>query len=206
MPDMTTCIPCQVCGQMNSIPPGLPESAEAYCFRCGGNLEIFFDSRAAAIRTLVLCSLSLCFLIPGLFLPLLKIEKFGVAYETGVIMGVIDLMEGRQFFLALLIAVFSVLFPLLKSFCIFFLCTSGRHIRPAFRRYLHLFIEMVGRWGTLDVLLLAVLVAVAKLKNILAISAGPGAIVFSIGVLLNLAASQSFSPRILWERQEGNEP
>lgn len=198
-------IACQVCGQINAIPDTVPDGSDACCNRCGGNLDIFFDTRAATIRTLVLCGLSLLFLVPGLYLPLLTIEKFGIIYETGIIMGVVDLVESGQWFLAGLIAVFSVIFPLLKSFCIFFLCVFGRRIRPSFRRHLHLFIEVVGRWGTLDVLLLAVLVAIAKMRNILLISSGPGAIVFSTGVFLNLAASQSFSPRILWEPEERDE-
>ena len=198
-------IACRVCGQINAIPDTLPDDSEACCNRCGGNLDVFFDPRAATVRTLVLCGLSLLFLVPGLYLPLLKIEKFGITYETGIIMGVVDLFESGQWFLAGLIAVFSVIFPLLKSFCIFFLCVFGRRIKPSLRRHLHLFIEVVGRWGTLDVLLLAVLVAVAKMRNILLITSGPGAIVFSTGVFLNLAASQSFSPRILWEAEERDE-
>jgi len=198
-------IACQVCGQINSIPDMVPEGSVVCCHRCGGNLDVFFDPRAATLRTLVLCGLSLLFLVPGLYLPLLKIEKFGIVYETGIIMGVVDLVESGQWFLAGLIAVFSVIFPLLKSFCVFYLCVFGRRIRPSLRRYLHLFIEVVGRWGTLDVLLLAVLVAIAKMRNILMITSGPGAIVFSTGVFLNLAASQSFSPRILWEPDERGE-
>ncbi|HOT26748.1 MAG TPA: paraquat-inducible protein A [Candidatus Ozemobacteraceae bacterium] len=198
-------IACRVCGQINAIPASVPEGSEACCTRCGGNLDVFFDPRAATVRTLVLCGISLLFLVPGLYLPLLKIEKFGIVYETGIIMGVVDLVESGQWFLAGLIAVFSVIFPLLKSFCMFFLCVFGSRIRPSFRRHLHLFIEVVGRWGTLDVLLLAVLVAIAKMRNILLITSGPGAIVFSTGVFLNLAASQSFSPRILWEADEKDE-
>ena len=192
---------CDVCGQINSVPFGLLPGAKALCCRCGRDLEIFFDPITTRMQTLVLCALSMCFLIPGLLLPLLNIEKFGMAYKTGILLGDVDLWAGRQYFLAGLIAIFSVFFPLLKLGTILFLCTGGTRIRPTYRRYLHLFIELVGRWGTLDVLLLAVLVAVAKMKNILEISAGPGAIVFSLGVFLSLAASQCFSPRILWTNE-----
>jgi len=67
---------------------------------------------------------------------------------------------------------------------------------------MYYFIEIAGRWGTLDVLLLAILIAVVKLGDIVQIVPGSGAIFFATGVFLSLAASASFSPRILWNSQE----
>lgn len=189
---------CGICGQINRVPVAVPAGAKALCCRCGHDLEIVFDVNIARRNTLVLCLLSLGFLLPGLLMPLLNVQKFGITYNTGVLAGIVDLAGDRQYFLAGLIAVFSVLLPLCKLGLIAFLCLDGSSLTSVRRRYLYSFIETVGRWGTLDVLLLAVLVAVAKMKNILDITAGPGAVVFSCAVFLSLAASQSFSPRILW--------
>ena len=55
--------------------------------------------------------------------------------------------------------------------------------------------------GMLDVLLVALLVAVLKLGDVVELSAGPAALAFSVCVLLNLAASASFDPHVLWESE-----
>ena len=59
-------------------------------------------------------------------------------------------------------------------------------------------VEATGRWGMLDVLLVAVLVATLKLGDVTELRTGPGTLAFTCCVLLNLAASASFHPHSLW--------
>ena len=61
-------------------------------------------------------------------------------------------------------------------------------------------VEWTGRWGMLDVLLVALLVAVLKLGELVQLSAGPAALAFTGCVLLNLLASASFDPHALWRK------
>ena len=52
----------------------------------------------------------------------------------------------------------------------------------------------------LDVLLVALLVALLKLGQVVELHAGPAALAFTGCVLLNLLASASFDPHTLWRQ------
>jgi len=59
-------------------------------------------------------------------------------------------------------------------------------------------VEHSGRWGMLDVLLVAVLVAALKLGDLVAVEPGPGATVFATFVVMSLIASATFDNHALW--------
>ncbi|MFZ2958244.1 MAG: paraquat-inducible protein A [Candidatus Ozemobacteraceae bacterium] len=201
-PEFERVVGCLVCGQANRTPQKINEAEIACCYRCGSDLQLGLDFHAKRTTIILLCFGALCFLIPGLFLPLLKISKFGHVYVTGVFRGCVELFASGNIFLGSIVLICSIILPFLKILCMVFLCLFSEKFPPGIRAHLYLFIEVCGRWGTLDVLLLAVLVAVVKLGEIVQIMAGSGAIVFSMGVLLSLAASATFTPRILWQDQE----
>ena len=60
-------------------------------------------------------------------------------------------------------------------------------------------VEWTGRWGMLDVLLVTMLVAVLKLRDLVEVTPGPAAIAFTAMVVLSLLASAAFDPHRLWE-------
>ncbi|MBF0500520.1 MAG: paraquat-inducible protein A [Candidatus Riflebacteria bacterium] len=192
---------CLVCGQANRTPRHIDGAEIACCFQCGSDLQLGEDLHSRKKTVILLCIASLLFLIPGLFLPLLKISKFGHVYVTGVVRGCAELFASGNIFLGTIVLICSIILPLLKITCMVFLCLFSDKFPPGLKAHLYLFIEICGRWGTLDVLLLAILVATVKLGEIVQIMAGSGAIVFSIGVFLSLTASAAFTPRILWKNQ-----
>jgi len=63
-------------------------------------------------------------------------------------------------------------------------------------------VEWTGRWGMLDVLLVAILVAVLKLGDLMTVSAGPGLLAFTACVTLSLFAAASFDPHGLWDTEQ----
>ena len=89
--------------------------------------------------------------------------------------------------------------PLLKLVGLFVLSGGALSGRPRTAAFTWHLVEWTGRWGMLDVLLVAVLVAVVKLGQLMELSAGPGALAFTACVALNLAASASFDPHSLWD-------
>ena len=52
------------------------------------------------------------------------------------------------------------------------------------------------------VVLLAVLVALVKLNDLATVLPGPGLAAFTAMVVFTILASQSFDPKLLWERDE----
>ncbi|MCA8981409.1 MAG: paraquat-inducible protein A, partial [Planctomycetes bacterium] len=64
-------------------------------------------------------------------------------------------------------------------------------------------VEWAGRWGMLDVLLIAMVVTWVKVGDLVEVTPGPGVIAFTLCVLLSLLASARFDPHVLWEQDSG---
>jgi len=77
--------------------------------------------------------------------------------------------------------------------------SRGRRLRARTRIYQ--FIDAIGPWAMLDVFLLAVLVALVKLGDLARVIPGPGLIAFTGVVVLTMLASQSFDPKLIWNRE-----
>jgi paraquat-inducible protein A len=113
------------------------------------------------------------------------------------------LAEG-ELAVGLLILVCSVLVPLLKLGGMLLLCwrdpsrIMGSHARARMFRL----IDWIGRWGMVDVLLVAILVAAVKLGNWVDVHPGPGVVAFAGVVVLSLLASAAFDPHAIWEDQQ----
>ena len=100
----------------------------------------------------------------------------------------------------------SVVLPLAKLMGILAVAWFPQRIGdgPARARLLRI-IEWVGRWGTLDVLLVALLVATLKLGDLVEVSPGPGLSAFAFTVALSLIASGLFDPHAHWNEYELHE-
>jgi len=97
----------------------------------------------------------------------------------------------------------SIVIPLLKLLGLAFLVASvkfgsGRRLRG--RTRIFQFIDAVGPWAMLDVFLLAILVALVKLGDLARVVPGPGLVAFTCVVVLTMLASQSFDPKLIWNR------
>ena len=95
---------------------------------------------------------------------------------------------------ALIVGLCSVVLPLGKLGALLVLSAGGLHLRHHHRALTYHLVEWTGRWGMLDVLLVAVLVAVLKLGDVVEVSAGPAALAFTSCVVLSLLASAFFDP------------
>jgi len=105
-----------------------------------------------------------------------------------------------------LILVCSVIIPLLKIAGLLILSAGGpwgsfEGLSPRARVRIYRTIEGIGRWGMVDVLLVAILVAAVKLGSWVAVHPGPGIAAFAAVVALSLAASAAFDPKFIWEEE-----
>ena len=66
-------------------------------------------------------------------------------------------------------------------------------------------IELTGRWGMVDVFVVALLVAFLKIGDVVNVAPGPGVAAFTAMVVLNLLASASFDPHALWLRSDNTQ-
>jgi len=121
----------------------------------------------------------------GLVLPVMRVEKLVFwSEEFSVLSGVRSLWADKQHFLAVVIAVFSVAFPILKL--VGLLGVWFWPLREKSRERAVRAIDLLGRWSMLDVFVVAVTVVIASAKTSLDASPGPGLYVFAGAVAASM--------------------
>jgi paraquat-inducible protein A len=193
---------CPCCGLVQSAPP-VPRRRRACCARCGTNLLRRSVIARSNSRTAAL-ALSALILYPlAVSLPMLRVERFGHRSESSILEGVADLFGAGHLLVGVVVLLCSIIFPLGKLLALLALSAGGVGMRERHRARTYHIVDWTGRWGMLDVLLVAVLVAVVKLGDFIEVSPGPAALAFTICVVLNLLAAASFDPHALWESERG---
>jgi paraquat-inducible protein A len=143
-----------------------------------------FPRKASQLRWLIF--LNAVILTVGLFSPMLTLEKFIIIENTfSVISGVFQLFREGKWFLFLLLAVFSILIPVLKIILLYQLVALHSVKVHLYRRYLEL-MHQYGRWSMLDVFVVAVLIVAVKLDLVLEVQVHFGLYAFSAAVLLTM--------------------
>jgi len=189
---------CACCGLVQEVPP-VPPGHAARCFRCGALVESA-ARRARSRSRAAAAALGALVLFPAaILLPALEVERFGHRHVTGVGAGVIDLLAEGHVVIGLVVLLCSVVLPPTKLLTLLLLCARGGPIGPRDRASAWRLVEATGRWGMIDVLLAAVLVAGLKLGDVVDVTPGPGLIAFAGMVALSLAASAWCDPHALWE-------
>ncbi len=137
----------------------------------------------------------------------MQIERFGYVSDASIWSGMVGLLGEGHLFIGLVVLLFSVIAPVGKLGLLFVLCVGQGSIARHDRARAYQLIEFVGRWGMVDVLLVAVLVAIVKLGDLVTVTPGPGVVVFGGVVILSLIASAMFDPHAIWEEhnQSGQE-
>lgn len=186
---------CHCCGLIQQV-PALQARQRARCARC----HTPFDSKSADNRAAIAFAwAALIFYLPALGLPLMQLERLGHHHSDSLISGLISLLAQGYWFIGGIVLLFSVVLPLFKLLVLLLLSAPPAQLSIRHRALLYRAIELFGRWGMLDVMLVAILIAFVKLGNLVNIHAGTGLIAFASMVLLNLVASLLFNPHHLWQ-------
>jgi paraquat-inducible protein A len=192
---------CPCCGLVQRVGVLAPGS-RALCARCG--VTVLSPSRparsnarafAAALAGLILYPLAIS-------LPIMRLERFGHLQEASVWTGSVGLLAKGEVLVGSIVLLCSVLIPLGKLLGLLLITGRPSWLGRRHRARTYRWIEWTGRFGMLDVLLIAVVVAWIKFGDLLEVSAGPAALTFTLVVLLSLAASASFDPHALWQRED----
>jgi len=190
---------CHCCGLVQEV-PALPPGHRALCVRCG---VAVFDPRHGAARNPKVLGAALAALILyplAISLPVMHIERFGHRTEASIWAGSFGLLSDGHLVVGGIVLVCSVVLPLAKLGGLIVLVTGGA-LRRHHRALTYRLIEWTGRWGMLDVLLIAVVVAWLKVGDLVQVRPGPGALLFASCVVLSLLASAWFDPHALWENE-----
>jgi len=192
---------CPCCG-LAQVVPDHPAGFRAFCRRCDtGLLKRSVVARSNA-QTAAIASAAILLYPFAVSLPILTVERFGHTSAASILEGVARLLGSGQWLVGAVVLLCSIVFPLGKLISLLVLSLGGLHLAERHRAVTYRIVEWTGRWGMLDVLLVAILVAVLKLGDVVAVTAGPAALAFAVVVLLSLGASARFDPHSLW----GTEP
>ncbi len=138
----------------------------------------------------------------ALTLPVMQIERLGYASDASIWSGMVGLLAEGHVFIGLVVLLFSIVAPVGKLGLSLTLCAGKRGLDRRDRASVYKLIEFIGRWGMVDVLLVAVLVATVKLGDVVQVTPGPGVVAFGVVVMLSLIASTIFDPHAIWEENQ----
>lgn len=197
---MTALRACATCGLVHTV-ADVPPKHVARCTRCDSVIR-HGSHPASESRTAALAAAALILFVPAITLPVMTLERLGHESAASIWSGTVKMLANGDYAVGLTVLFFSLVAPLAKLAALFTLSLGGRRLSAGARSATYHAVEFIGRWGMLDVLLVAVLVAAVKLGDLVEVTAGPGVVVFGMVVILNLLASMSFDPHAIWERDE----
>jgi paraquat-inducible protein A len=154
-------------------------------------------------RTLALTLAALILFVPANVFPTLTVVLMGSTQTDTVFDGVVALWQAGMWPLALIVMCASIVIPLVKIAALLFLVlTIGMQTRRLERTRVYRFIEGIGRWSMLDVYVISLIVAVINLGALSGARADVGALAFAAVVIVTIAATLQFDPRLIWRGDE----
>lgn len=183
---------CHECGMVQE--PG------RICIRCGTRLHRRKPDSLTRAGALVVTGFALY--LPANIFPVLTVIKLGRGHPSTILGGVMELLTGNDWPLAMIVFVASVAVPLLKLFGLGTLIVTARMGaggRLTDRTRLYRIIDLVGRWSMVDVIVAGLLTALVTLGNIAQVIPGLGVLAFAAVVFVTLLATEFFDPRLLWD-------
>ncbi len=199
-------IRCHNCGCITPLSDAYSDDAPqahtvSHCPRCDGPLHPRLPNSIQRTAAL-LCSAFILY-IPAIVFPIMIVTKFGVAEPHTIISGIIALINSGMVPIALLVFIASVLVPLIKMLGLAILLWAVQNHWQRNMRLLTLvyrIIAFVGRWSMLDIFMISILVSIVSAEALEQVLAGPAATAFAAVVVLTMLATNSFDPRLLWDR------
>ena len=189
---------CTTCGLLNRARGGPPLRSQ--CARCATPLHARKVHSLA--RTAALLIAAYVLYVPANLLPVLESGSFGGRESDTILGGAIRLWVEGSWPLALVILLASIVVPLGKLLVLTWLLADvrfGSGSSPRRGTQLYRIVDFIGRWSMVDIYVGGLLVALVNFHPVATITPGPGAVAFGAVVVLTLAASRCFDPRLLWD-------
>jgi paraquat-inducible protein A len=155
-------------------------------------------------RTWAFLIAGLIFYVPANLLPVMFTSLLGNSSENTIMSGVIEFFESGSWDIAILIFIASVVVPGIKFLVLgMLLITCQRRSRWAMveRARLYRFIELIGYWSMLDVLVVALVASLVQFRELSTIEPRIGILFFGLVVVMTMFAAMSFDPRLIWDAE-----
>ncbi|QRY77740.1 paraquat-inducible protein A [Pseudomonas sp. PDNC002] len=170
------------------------------CERCGAPLH---RRKADAItRGWAYLVAALIFYVPANLLPVMHTEMLGQGIDSTIGGGVLEFWESGAWDIALIIFIASIGVPAIKFFSLALLLWTAQRRSTWARRQrsqLYRFVELIGYWSMLDVMVVALVAALVQMRELGTIEPRAGILFFGMVVVLTMLSAMSFDPRHIWD-------
>lgn len=171
------------------------------CPRCHSTLHVRIPQSIQ--KTIALMLAAAILYIPANFYYIMLYSELGTNYDSTIMSGVIDLAAAGLWFIALVVFVASIVVPILKLLMLGFLVWSVQVRMTGAKRirmWMYRTTKFIGRWSMVDVYVVTLLTAVVQFGFIGQVEPGAALLPFAAVVVLTMLATESFDPRLIWDR------
>ncbi|MEJ5058929.1 MULTISPECIES: paraquat-inducible protein A [unclassified Pseudomonas] len=172
------------------------------CERCGAPLHR--RKTNSLIRTWAYMITALVFYIPANLLPVMNTKMVGNGADSTIMSGVLEFWEAGAWDIALIIFIASIAVPGIKFAALtVLLVTVQRDSQWALRQrsQMYRFVELIGYWSMLDVIVVALVASLVKFQALADIEPRPGILFFGLVVVFTMLSAMSFDPRLIWDKK-----
>jgi paraquat-inducible protein A len=134
-------------------------------------------------------------------------KMVGNGADSTIIGGVLEFWEAGAWDIALIIFIASIAVPGIKFVAItLLLVTVQRDSEWARveRSKLYRFVEVIGYWSMLDVIVVALVASLVKFQALADIEPRAGILFFGLVVVFTMLSAMSFDPRMIWDKEREN--
>ena len=169
------------------------------CIACRNILE---RTHGRSVSAALACSAAaLLLLIPGNILTFLTTRALGISRHSVVASAATAMLNDGWPFLALVILLFAVLFPILRFALLTAVLTAvERRRHPAWIGRAFRWANELETWAMPDVFLLGLAVAYFRLAAAINVALGPGAICYILAGVLSLFVRATLDKTEVWRR------
>lgn len=189
---------CHACGLVMERDGGATR-----CPRCHALLH--WRRPASLQRCAAYLLAALVLYIPANLLPVMYTSRLGSGEASTILTGVIEFWHAGAWDIALIIFTASVAVPCSKFLVLgLLLATASRRTSwaKAERARLYRFVEFIGYWSMLDVLVVALVAALVQFHALSYVEPRVGILFFGLVVILTMLSAMSFDPRLIWDTQD----
>ncbi|MHC8294172.1 paraquat-inducible protein A [Pseudomonas sp. LB3P58] len=175
------------------------------CTRCGAPLHRRKTNSLA--RTWAYMFTALAFYVPANLLPVMNTKMVGNGADSTIMSGVVEFWQHGAWDIALIIFIASIAVPGIKFVALtLLLVTVQRDSQWANkqRSTLYRFVELIGYWSMLDVIVVALVASLVKFQALADIEPRPGILFFGLVVVFTMLSAMSFDPRLIWDKERKN--
>ncbi len=198
LPPLDDLVACPQCDTLHHAAI-LPVNARAHCKRCG--IVLMTSQPAAMARILSLALTAFIMMIAAVSFPFLTLDAGGLHNATSVIDAVLAFNDGYAFPLAVAVAFFIVVIPLIRlGALIYALGPLVREQKPrSGARTAFGLAERLRPWSMAEIFIVGVTVALIKLAGMAAVTIGPAFWAFAGVVVITVLKDQLICRYSIWE-------